>query len=999
MLRLIATFLILLLPAIASAQDVTVTDADIGPGADVTWTSDNVYILDGIVFVDSAATLTIEAGTVIKGQTGQGNNASALVVTRHGSIDAQGTPSRPIIFTSVEDNLDGTLSYFDRGEWGGVVILGQASTNNPTDDGLKEIEGVNEVVGEGDNRATYGGDNDEHSSGTFRYVSIRHTGVNVGDQAGNEIQGLTLGGVGSGTTIEYVESFASADDGFEFFGGTVNTKYLVSAFNADDSYDWDEGFRGKGQFWFAIQSEDVGGRTAEQDGATGNEFFEPFAIPELANVTYIGPNAGTAEGDGAEMLIFRDNTGGKYWNSIFTEYNSATGAKGVTVEVVEGDADKPADSEDRMAAGDLVLANNLWWGFGDNSIGAIADQEFVQTHLLANSNRIEDPQLIGIDREENGILDPRPGTESPAWDASALAVPPGDFFTTVEYAGAFGNTNWMLGWTALAELNFLAGGEVINVTDADIGPGADVTWTNENIYILDGIVFVDSAATLTIEPGTVIKGATGQGNNASALVVTRYGTIEAEGTVDQPIIFTSVEDNLDGTLSYFDRGEWGGVVILGQASTNNPTDDGLKEIEGVNEVVGEGDNRATYGGDNDEHSSGTFRYVSIRHTGINVGDQAGNEIQGLTLGGVGSGTTIEYVESFASADDGFEFFGGTVNTKYLVSAFNADDSYDWDEGFRGKGQFWFAIQSEDVGGRTAEQDGATGNEFFEPFAIPELANVTYIGPNAGTAEGDGAEMLIFRDNTGGKYWNSIFTEYNSATGAKGVTVEVVEGDADKPADSEDRMAAGDLVLANNLWWGFGDNSIGAIADQEFVQTHLLANSNRIEDPQLIGIDREENGILDPRPALDGPGWDATALAVPPGDFFTTVEYAGAFGAENWLQKWTALDELGFVSDAPPLNVAIEPISGDVPEKFALRQNFPNPFNPVTTIEFQLDRAQEVRLAVYDMLGREVALLTDGTHVAGTYSFQFDASGLSSGMYFYQIQSEFNTVTRTMTLLK
>lgn len=533
------------------------------------------------------------------------------------------------------------------------------------------------------------------------------------------------------------------------------------------------------------------------------------------------------------------------------------------------------------------------------------------------------------------------------------------------------------------------------VTDSDIAVGATVTWTADNTYVLDGIVFVDSAATLIIEPGTVIKGKQGQGNNASGLVVTRHAQIYAEGSPGNPIIFTSELDPLDGSLTAADRGLWGGVVILGQASTNNQTEGSLKEVEGVNELTGEGDTRAAYGGDNDTHSSGVFRYVSIRHTGINVGDQSGNEIQGLTLGGVGSGTVIEYVESFASADDGFEWFGGTVNTKYLVSAFNEDDAFDWDEGFRGKGQFWFAIQADDKGGRTAEMDGATGNEFFEPFATPKLSNVTYIGPNAGTAEGDGAEMLIFRDNTGGNYYNSIFTEYNSATGGFGILVEDIDNSGDKPQDSRQRLESGDLNLMNNLWWGFGDNTISAVASQDFVQSYLAANDNSIADPQLRGISRTAAGMLDPRPAMGSPAW---GNVIDTGDdFFETVPYRGAFGTDNWLSSWTALASLNYLVEET--GTSIETVSEEIPDQFSLLQNYPNPFNSTTTVEFQLKQTQHIQLAVFDMLGREVARLAEGVQVAGTYSLQFDAQDLASGMYFYQLKGETTTVTKTMLLLK
>ncbi len=213
------------------------------------------------------------------------------------------------------------------------------------------------------------------------------------------------------------------------------------------------------------------------------------------------------------------------------------------------------------------------------------------------------------------------------------------------------------------------------------------------------MVFVESGAELWIEPGTVIKAEDGSGNNASGLVISQGGKIFAEGTADAPIIFTSKLDDLSGSLDEQDRGLWGGLVVLGYAPTNNAT---VRQIEGVNEIVGAGDVRANYGGDDADDNSGVIRYVSLRHTGKAVGDQAGNEIQGLTLGGVGRGTTIEYVESFASDDDGFEWFGGTVDAKYLVSAFNSNDAFDWDEGFNGRGPFWFAIQAEDAGGQMAK---------------------------------------------------------------------------------------------------------------------------------------------------------------------------------------------------------------------------------------------------------------------------------------------------------
>jgi hypothetical protein len=558
----------------------------------------------------------------------------------------------------------------------------------------------------------------------------------------------------------------------------------------------------------------------------------------------------------------------------------------------------------------------------------------------------------------------------------------------------------MQGWTVLDQLGYLAddvaqpGTRII--TDSDIPVGAQVTFSSDTVYTLSGMVFVDSLAVLTIEPGTIIKAETGQGNQASGLVVTRYGKIFAEGTSDRPIIFTSVNDNLNGNLTFSDRGEWGGVVILGRASTNNQTPDGLKEIEGVNEIAGPGDNRALYGGNEDDHSSGVFRYVSIRHTGINVGDQAGNEIQGLTLGGVGRGTIIEYVESYASSDDGFEFFGGTVNTKYLVSAFNEDDSYDYDEGFLGKGQFWFAIQAPDLAGRVAEQDGATGDEFYTPFAIPEFANVTYIGAGIGaTPEGDGSELLIFRDNAGGKYFNSIFTDYDDASVGAGITVEDIDNTGSKTEDSRKRLEAGDIALQNNIWWDFGaGNTLAGVAPQDFVQTYLgdVANGNQIVDPQLRGISRATDGGLDPRPTPGSPALSGAKTIED--DFFVQTSYVGAFGGNNWMQGWTVLDQLGYTA------TSIEEIQTNyIPRKLDLEQNYPNPFNPSTSIEFSLPQAGKINLSIYNSIGQRVITLVDGYRSAGTYKVNLNAENLASGWYVYQLITKSSTISRKMLLIK
>lgn len=212
--------------------------------ANETWTAGNIYKLVGKVVVESGVTLTIEAGTIIKGEQGTGTLASALVVAQGGNINAVGTASAPIIFTSVLDNiqpgqLTGTnLDETDQGLWGGLIVLGYAPISAENGDVLAQIEGIPA----GDAFGAYGGSDAADNSGTLSYISIRHGGALIG--AGNEINGLTLGGVGTGTTINNIEIVANLDDGIEFFGGTVNVTNLMIGFHGDDGIDIDQNYAG-----------------------------------------------------------------------------------------------------------------------------------------------------------------------------------------------------------------------------------------------------------------------------------------------------------------------------------------------------------------------------------------------------------------------------------------------------------------------------------------------------------------------------------------------------------------------------------------------------------------------------------------------------------------------------------------------------------------------------------------------------------------------------------
>ena len=335
-----------------------------------------------------------------------------------------------------------------------------------------------------------------------------------------------------------------------------------------------------------------------------------------------------------------------------------------------------------------------------------------------------------FDDASNAVIDPGFGANSivpTSNDLGSNCATGDDFFEDTSYKGAVdpNGAAWYAGWSAYDAI--LAGnntpgfstGIPVRVNDADMAAAGDVVnWTNDNLYILDGFVFVNEGQTLNIEAGTIIQGSPGEAENASALVISRGATIMAEGTATQPIIFTFEGDN--GGTSPDQRGRWGGIIILGRASLNSIP--GETAIEGIPTS----ETRGVYGGNDDADNSGVLRYVSCRHGGTNIG--ADNEINGITLGGVGTGTTIEFVEVVSNRDDGFEWFGGTAQGRYLISAFNGDDALDYDEGYRGKNQNVIIHQDEtpDSADRGGEHDGGTDPEDATPFATPIFSNVTSI---------------------------------------------------------------------------------------------------------------------------------------------------------------------------------------------------------------------------------------------------------------------------------
>ncbi|MBN2613488.1 MAG: hypothetical protein JXB00_18175, partial [Bacteroidales bacterium] len=356
-----------------------------------------------------------------------------------------------------------------------------------------------------------------------------------------------------------------------------------------------------------------------------------------------------------------------------------------------------------------------------------------------------------------------------------------EFFTKVNYVGAFGDEDWTAGWANWTpdETVYPATTSTLGNGEKSLAGGLKIT-TAQNIsgtVLLDGWVYVQDGGVLNIAAGTVVRG-----NSGACLIIERGGKIMAEGTAQAPIIFTS--NNAPG-----ERGpnDWAGIIMLGKATNNKGTD-----------VVIEGGTGATYGagtGALESDNSGILKYVRIEFAGYDV-DGNGNEINGLTMGSVGSGTTIDYVQVSYSGDDAYEWFGGTVNCKHLIAFGTEDDDFDTDYGFRGMIQFALSLRDPNVSetnddARGFESDNDGSSSFRNPRTSAIFSNVSLFGPiNDLSANLRHAHGLYLRRNTRLKIYNSLVTGY-----VKGQLR--IDGNTTQAAATADSLVIENTILGSN----------------------------------------------------------------------------------------------------------------------------------------------------------------------------------------------------------
>jgi hypothetical protein len=393
---------------------------------DVTFYADTVYTLSGFVYFKSGSTLTVEAGTIVKGEK---NSKGSLIIERGAKIIAEGSVNNPIVFTS--DQAPGDRDY---GDWGGIIICGKAPINSPG----------GEAIVEGGTGASFGGTDANDNSGKLKYVRIEFAGVPF--QPNIEINGLTLAGVGSSTEVEYIQISFSGDDAYEWFGGTVNAKHLVAFRTWDDDFDTDFGWQGKVQFVVALRDPSIadasGSNGFESDNDPGGGNVTPYTNGVFSNASLFGPLPTPSTNYSPQFesgLHLRRNTRLVTYNTVIAGFPEGVFVKGDFAEA-NATADELKVKNTIIAGCNQYLKKELlgtldldaWFfnpAFGNDSLAT------------NNSLNIADPFNLS---SPNFI----PNGGSPVLSGASFTYPElqNSFFESVNYRGAFGTNNWTSGW-------------------------------------------------------------------------------------------------------------------------------------------------------------------------------------------------------------------------------------------------------------------------------------------------------------------------------------------------------------------------------------------------------------------------------------------------------------------------------------------------------------------------------------------------------------------------
>jgi len=520
--------------------------------------------------------------------------------------------------------------------------------------------------------------------------------------------------------------------------------------------------------------------------------------------------------------------------------------------------------------------------------------------------------------------------------------------------------------------------------------------SNTKIYGLKGYVYVNDGAVLEVQKGTIVVGDT-PGEN-SAIIINRGGKIIAEGTAQDPIIFTS-----RAAPGQRARGDWGGILICGKARINAPA--GQQSLEGgvADQTAG---GKGWYGGTDDDDSSGVLRYVRIEFAGIAT--QPNSELNSLTMGGVGRRTVLDHIQVSYGNDDGFEWFGGSVNAKYLISTGVLDDDYDTDAGFTGKVQFAVAQRFRTVAdvstSQMFESDNDVAASYNRPITAPTFVNVTGIGPLADTSwtPGSGNNQYSsrfgaaaqIRRNSRQSIHNSVFIGWPRGFEFAQVPTMLA--------------AAGDSIeIRNNSWYGvkgavltLAGGTPPAGIDANWLAKPAYGNVVDKSSPNLAQLEAPFATGRDFNPAQKSSSPLSTGAAfegTSSDPFFERVNFRGAFGTQRWDLPWAEYDPVNREYKAKdPTSVreedhVIAGITGSA---------HPNPSSDASTVRYTLTTDDVVTIRIIDAVGGFSSnFITSEQQTAGIHEFNLITADLSSGTYFLTITGTRGTITIPVTVTR
>lgn len=913
-----------------------------------------VYLLKGFVYVDSLASITIPAGTLVLGEK---STQGSLIIKRGGKIFANGTAQEPVIFTSQQP-----AGLRARGDWGGVVICGAA----PNNQGNFLVEG---------NIAVYAGGNNAHdNSGVMRYCRIEFPGIAY--TPNNEINGLTLAAVGDATVIEHIQVSYSGDDSYEWFGGTVNCKWLIAYKGLDDDFDTDFGYSGKVQFAFSYRDPEIADVSKSESFESDNDGSGSLNIPRtsvvFSNMTCIGPKRHSTDVSGSDFndlfyygVQIRRSSRMNLFNSVITGFDEGG--------IIFDGSTVLADTAN------FQFKNNTWAG-NTNWVGVTSGSVTPYVNYLTSRGNVSLPEPNDVlfkapFNSTSPVLIPQAGSQllgTASFTDSKLQDP---FFTAVTYRGAFsgdGNQRWDIGWANYDPQGIiyrnpdLVWSSIINLTDPNnftvsvvIGRGVGAT---------DGIDASFGEANLPPMPpsgvdlrlavtgGTVSTDIRSSATTSSVITYTlqmqNAKTLNWDPNQLGAGKFT-LHDPL-GVIADLDMKSASSLDVTSHASMQILVDTKFNSTL----VVGNQWNLISFPGIHPNSMSVDTLYR---------GRDLVTPVYQYTTSGYIPVTTLVPGQGYWMYHNGIKTYtwNGTVQSGVLYPKLNyaAKNNISLPSGWSIIGGYDYPADINFL--RTMPEGKRSGLVFkyipgggyssvgtLDPglghwVELSGAATLYVPGPFSGTLGKNPADELIKSD------WGKIFI-----TDAQGQHYTLYV--ANTPTDLK-MFNLPPLPPA-----GLFDVRFGS---QRFVED--LSNQQTID----------MTGIVYPV-KISVEGLNLKLEDVLNGSVIKTLVKDGS--------SYTITNE----------NVNVLKITSEqvVPTEYSLEQNYPNPFNPSTTIKFSIPEAGFVRLTIYNALGQKVTELVNSNLDAGKHSYNWDASGVASGLYFYELNTNnFNSVKKMMLM--